>query len=105
MPAILPRELELITLQTLFPDHPRDAVTSSISLTSLKSCILDLRGAGVPALYLQDLADCIVLAPSISGSVLVRNARNSTFLVGCHQVRRSFRSNEGYVSRLKEPLL
>lgn len=66
--------------------------SSSVSLTGLDKCTVDLRypeGDGtIPALYLENIKHCLVLAPNIAGSVLIHNAEDCVFVLKCHQVCR-----------------
>lgn len=89
-PASIPsRSLKYIRLSDL------DDVTGSVSFSNLDKCILDFRSAseddnlsknGIPALYLENISHCLVIAADITGSVLIHDASNCIFILKCHQV-------------------
>ncbi|KAK9896947.1 hypothetical protein P389DRAFT_194595 [Cystobasidium minutum MCA 4210] len=93
------RTLEYITLASL------DDTSTSVSLNSLDRCIVDLthysRGSdnaedpqdSIPALYLENISNCLVIAPDIKGSALIHNAQNCIFILKCHQFRMHTSSN------------
>lgn len=87
--SIPSRSLKYIRLSDL------DDVTGSVSFSNLDQCILDFRSAsaddnlpknGIPALYLDNISHCLVIAPDITGSVLIHDASNCIFILKCHQV-------------------
>ena len=60
--------------------------SGALSFYRLMDSIVDLREVSIPALYLADISNTLVVAPSVTGSVLIRNAKNCMLAVGCHQV-------------------
>ena len=66
---------------------PDQAATSASSFSRLEGCIVDLRTQTLPALYLTDISRCLILAPSVAGSVLLHGVSDSVLYVGSHQVR------------------
>lgn len=77
--------------------------SSTSSHSQLKQCIIDLRVPKnaqqqhlehrqnayptIPALYLDKISECLVIAPDIAGSVLIHDAKDCVIIVSCHQVR------------------
>lgn len=88
------RVQEYITLSDL-----GDASSSSISLNNLNKCIVNLssdcrteeaeriaESKSLPALYLENISNSVVIATNIKGSALIHNAVNCIFILKCHQV-------------------
>jgi len=86
------RTLEHITLDTL-----NNARSQSIALSNLERCIVDLRASShsvetgsladsIPALYVENISDSIIVALAVAGSVLIHNASNCILILKCHQV-------------------
>lgn len=73
----------------IISDAAFGVVGGSHSLSNLVECIVDLRAQQVSAIYLNQLDRCLVLAPTVTGSVFVQNARQCVFMLGCHQASNS----------------
>lgn len=87
------RVLEYITLWDL------NDTTNSVSLSNLDKCIVNLssdcrteeaektsESKSIPALYLENITNSVVIATNIKGSALIHNASNCIFVLKCHQV-------------------
>ena len=66
---------------------PGSASRPASTYSDLQNTVIDLRDMQLSVLFLSRLRHCIVLAPNVSASVLIRDAESSIFWLGCHQVR------------------
>jgi len=85
-----------ITLNSRFNERLEPSLVGTvdgrdIAVTSVKNCIIDLRGQepkeSIAALALKDVSDSLLFCYNIAGPALVTSCTKSILLLSCHQLR------------------
>ncbi|KAF7323883.1 C-CAP/cofactor C-like domain-containing protein [Mycena kentingensis (nom. inval.)] len=89
---------------------PRDAPSSDLTISDLTQCIVNLLPPGdalqISALHIRNLADCVLLLPTIRGSILLHDLHRCVVVVGCHQFRMHTSTNvDVYLSISSNPII
>lgn len=75
--------------------------TYSLTLSNLSHCIINLLPApgeppsGLTALHAQNLVRCMVIAPIVTGSVMMTGLQGCLVIAGCQQVRTLLNISDG----------